>query len=93
MIIFRRNTHDSVSGEYKAELCDNPIAKLVFDEATCSVHMMTRDWMTLDQIIEAHARYDREFPFEKWGWSESQILSGLAMLVHFGLVEMSSDED
>jgi predicted transcriptional regulator len=78
---FRRSTH--IDGKLK-----DGLPQLVEDEwITCCIHLIDNEWMSLEEIYEAHAKYDAEWLSEGFMYSIADILSGLSALIRLGLVE------
>jgi hypothetical protein len=49
--------------------------------------------MTFSKLVEEHRKYDKDWPDEPFGYSISEMLKGLAVLVDAGLFEVVEDVD
>lgn len=83
---FRRNTHDPLTGEPRAEL-GTPEMEAVFQRHGGVVHMLdSADILTLEQLQQECHCYDEDHPSD--GPISNNILLDLVKSIEFGFVEV-----
>lgn len=65
----------------------SPEAKKAWQSSTCNGHLLYPDRpLTLDEVVEEHRRYDKQFAEDADNYTPQQIKEGLDMLVKVGMV-------
>ena len=86
---FMRNTHNA-DGSVRKELPRLGYEGRDVPWPTCDIHMLSsKGVMTIKEIYDAHAEYDKQWEPEGYGFSVADILDGLADLLRLGIVKIA----
>ncbi len=87
MLKFQRYTHTE-DGKYRFSQEDDLTLTTNIQHAKCSIHMLdSKKWMTFEEIVKEHFRYDNEYILEPFGYTETEIFCGLGKLIEAGIVK------
>lgn len=95
-VLFRRNTHDATTGEYRTEL-DIFNQKPLF-HGLGSHSLRSDKWTSLDEYIEENVKYHEQFENDPMGACGPcppvpALLEDLALMINLSLAEVKIEID